>query len=124
MLKSRIQALLLAVALSTGGAMAVVPTSVLAEEVKLPTTVEDHLALAKSYQEKAVEYRKEAQRHRDMFEAYKKSTATSPKSPLPPALVKMQRHCQVMAKDAEKLAVDADKAAEYHTLRANELQGK
>jgi hypothetical protein len=27
-------------------------------------------------------------------------------------------------KDAEKMAADADKAAEFHTMRAKELQGK
>jgi hypothetical protein len=123
MLKSRIQALLLAVSLGAGAAISVVPTTH-AEDVKLPVSVEDHLALAKDYQAKAAEYRKEAQRHHDMFEAYKKSTATLPKLPPPPSLVKMQKHCQVLAKDAEKLAADADKAAEYHTLRAKELQGK
>lgn len=36
----------------------------------------------------------------------------------------MQKHCQVLARDAEKSAANADKAAEYHTLRAKELQGK
>lgn len=30
----------------------------------------------------------------------------------------------VLSKAAEKMAVDADKAAEFHTFRARELQGK
>jgi hypothetical protein len=124
MLKSRIQALLLAVSLSAAGAVTAAVPTVQAEEVKVPTTVEDHQALAKEYQAKAVEYRKEAQRHRDMYEAYKKSTASSPKNPAPPSVVKMQQHCQVLAKDADALAAAAEKAAEFHLLRAKELQGK
>lgn len=123
MLKSKIQALLLALSLTAGTAIAVVPTTH-AEEVKVPTTVEDHLALAKSYEQKAAEYRKEAEHHHHMFEAYKSSIASSPKSPPPASVVKMQKHCQVLARDAEKLAADSTKAAEYHSLRAKELQGK
>ena len=68
--------------------------------MKVPTTVEDHLALAKSYEQKAAEYRKEAEHHHHMFVAYKSSIASSPKSPPPQSVVKMQKHCQVMARDA------------------------
>jgi hypothetical protein len=124
MLKSQLQALLLAVSLSAGAALTTTVPATHAEDVKIPATVEDHLALAKEYQAKATEYRKEAQRHRDMFEAYKKSAASSPKNPPPASVVKMQQHCQMLAKDADKLAEDAEKAAEYHTFRARELQGK
>lgn len=122
MFKSRLQALIFAVSLAAGAAVSVVPTTH-AEDVKIPATVEDHLALAKTYQEKAAQYRKEADYHHQMFEAYKKSVASSPKSPNP-WVTKMQKHCQMLAKDAEKMAGDADRAAEYHTLRAKELQGK
>lgn len=123
MLKSHAQALLLAVSLSTGAALAGVPAAAQAEDVKVPVTAEDHLALAKMYQDEATEYRKEAQHHQQMFEAYKNSVASSPKSPAPASVKKMQQHCQTLAKDAETLAADAEKAAEYHTLRAKELQG-
>ena len=123
MFKSRIQALVFALSLAAGTTVAALPTAH-AEDVQIPSTVEDHLALAKEYQQKAAEYRKEAERHHHMFEAYKKSTASSPKSPPPASVVKMQKHCQVLARDAEKSAANADKAAEYHTLRAKELQGK
>lgn len=96
-----------------------------APQAKVPTTVDDHLALAKTYQEKAATYRNEARYHRDMLEEYKKTVATSVKAPGPnPWVVKMQKHCQMLAKDADKLAADAEKAAEYHALRAKELQGQ
>ena len=61
-----------------------------------------------------------------MAEAYKKSSATpvDKAQKKNPWLEKMEKHCQTLASDAEKVAADADKAADYHTLRAKELQGK
>ena len=82
------------------------------------------MTLAKSYAEKAAAYRAEAEHHRQMAEAYKKSVATTPKAPANPWATKMHRHCMAFVKDAEKLAADAQKAADYHTLRAKELEGK
>jgi hypothetical protein len=94
-------------------------------QAKVPVTVEDHLALAKSYQDKAAAWKKEAQYHRDMAEQYKKSAVPGDKSGKPnPWVKKMSDHCQAISDDAEKLAADALKAAEYHTFRAKELQGK
>jgi hypothetical protein len=94
-------------------------------QVKVPTTVEDHLALAKSYTEKAAAWKKEAQYHHEMADAYKKSSTPPDKSGKPnPWVKKMTEHCQALADAADKLAAEASKAAEYHTLRAKELQGK
>ena len=36
----------------------------------------------------------------------------------------MKMHCEALWKDAEKLAADADKAADFHSMRAKELLGK
>ena len=36
----------------------------------------------------------------------------------------MEKHCLAIAADADKMAADAEKAAEFHTLRAKEVQGK
>jgi len=36
----------------------------------------------------------------------------------------MEKHCATLIKDAEKLAADTQKAADYHHLRAKELQGQ
>lgn len=91
-----------------------------AEEVKLPQTAEDHLALAKGYEEKAAVWRDEAEHHREMAAAYKKFS----KSPLNPGIAKMEKHCLTIVKDAEKLAADADVSAQLHRLPAKELQGK
>jgi hypothetical protein len=35
-----------------------------------------------------------------------------------------EKHCMTLAKDYEKLATDAEKAADYHLMRAKEMQGK
>lgn len=124
MLKRSMPTLMLATLLSLGAA-ATSGASALAEELKAPMTVQDHEALAKTYTDKAATYRKEATFHREMFEAYKKQSASLPKTGQPNAwVVKMQKHCDALAKQAEKLASGAQKAAEYHTLRAGELQGK
>jgi hypothetical protein len=118
------QTVMLGITLAVGSVFAVVPGSALAEDAKVPVTVADHTALAKQYADKAASYKAEAESHRKMAEAYKKSVATSPKAPENPWVRKMERHCQALAKDAEKLASDSQKAADYHALRAKELEGK
>ena len=96
-----------------------------AAETKIPESAADHLALAKSYQEKAATYRKEAADHRAMADAYKKGTPGAAKGGGGnPWAKKMEAHCRAIATDADKLAADADKAAEFHTMRAKEVQGK
>jgi len=102
-----------------------VPLRAAFAEAAVPQTAADHVALAKKYTDQAAEYRKQAAEHKDMAEAYKKSVPGPSKSGTPnPWAKKMEAHCSKIAKDAEALAVDADKAAEYHTLRAKEVQGK
>ena len=96
-------------------------------ETKVPMTVEEHLALAKQYQEKAATYRAEAKTHREMAAAYKKSTLSShaeAHGQKNPKIEKAVAHCNAIATAAEKLATENEKAADYHNLRAKELQGK
>lgn len=122
-MKANVQAIMIAMSLATGSLLATaVPAH--ADDVKVPETVADHMTLAKHYTDKAAAYRAEAEHHRKMAEAYKKGVASSPKAPANPWLVKMQKHCMAFVRDAEKLAKDAEKAAEYHTFRAKELEGK
>ncbi len=81
--------------------------------------------MAESYRKKAAAYREEAAFHRKMFADYKARVAAIPKSSMEnPYIRKMREHCEVFIKDAERLAVDADKFAEYHHFRAEELRGK
>lgn len=119
-MKKHLQALILGTSLAVGS----VSSIAFAEDLKVPVTVADHTALAKHYAEKAAAYKTEAESHRKMAEAYKKSVATTPKAPENPFVQKMEKHCQALAKDADKLAADAQKASDYHTLRAKELEGK
>ena len=95
-------------------------------EPKVPTTVEEHQALAKEYQAKAATFHKEAEEHKAMAAAYKNSVANAQdkRGQKNPWVVKMEKHCAQIAAEAEKLATDNEKAAEYHTFRAKELQGK
>ena len=97
-----------------------------ADDMKVPQTAAEHVAMAKQYKDEAVQYNKVSANHKAMAEAYKKSSATpvdhaGKKNPF---LEKMEKHCAMIASDADKLSADANKAAEYHTLRAKELQGK
>ena len=112
-----------AVLMSTGPALAADPSR---EEraVKLPTTAEDHLAMAKRYEEMVAGWRKEAAYHREMAAAYKKSHPDFKGGARNPAAVTMERHCAKIADDAEKLAADAEDTAKYHRLRAKELKGE
>jgi hypothetical protein len=107
-------------------AFAVTATSVFAADVKVPQTAAEHEALAKQYNDEAAQYKKVADDHKAMAEAYKKGVANpeSKTGTKNPWVVKMEKHCATLAKDAEKLAADAEKAAEFHTMRAKELQGK
>ena len=95
-----------------------------APAAKVPTTTAEHEALAKQYRDQAAQYKKVADEHRAMAAAY--ANAHQPTNgPTPnPSNTKMQKHCEAIAKDADKLAADAEKAADYHTMRGKELQGK
>ena len=97
-----------------------------AGEAKVPTTAEEHFAMAKQYQEQAAAHRKEAQDHRDMAEAYKRSAVDAHKGmgQRNPWVVKMEKHCAAIAAAADKLATEDEKAADFHNLRGKELQGK
>ncbi len=96
-------------------------------EPKLPMTAADHFALAKQYEQQATAHRKEAQEHREMAEAYRKANPQGRKGweSQPNAKVdKMDKHCDAIAKAADKLAAEDQKAVDFHTLRGKELQGK
>ena len=108
----------------TFAALALGATASFAEEPKVPTTVAEHQAMAKQYRDEAAQFKKVADDHRAMAAAYAEVHQPT-NGPTPnPGTVKMKKHCETIAKDADKLASDAGKAADYHELRAKELQGK
>lgn len=105
-------------------AFALTATASFAEEPKVPETTADHEALAKQYKEQSVQFKKVADDHRAMAAAYAKAHPDGKGGAKNPFNTKMQKHCTALAKDADKLAADAEKSADYHTLRGKELQGK
>lgn len=90
-----------------------------AEDVKLPETAQEHLALAKRYDEKAAMWRDEAAHHREMADTYKKFSKQRPN----PSVTKMEQHCSAIVKEADKLVVEAENLAKEHRLAAKELEG-
>lgn len=105
-------------------AFALTATASFAEEAKVPTTTAEHEALAKQYKDQAAQFKKVGDDHRAMAAAYAKDHPDSKGGVKNTWNTKMQKHCAALAKDADKLAADAEKAAEHHTMRAKELQGK
>jgi hypothetical protein len=105
-------------------AFAFTATAAFADEAKVPTTAAEHEALAKQYKEQAAQYKKVAAEHDAMAAAYAKTHPDSKGNVKNPWNEKMQKHCKMLAADANKLAADSEKAADYHTMRAKELQGK
>jgi hypothetical protein len=98
-----------------------------ADTVMAPDTQSEHVALADGYRKKAASYREDAATHRLMLAMYKKQTSvpTDAKTVSEnPWIKKMRVHCESYIRDADKLAADSDKFAEFHTMRAAELQGK
>lgn len=117
-------ALIVAVSLPLAPTVAQAPAAgEAAMEAKVPVTAEDHSAMAKAYESKATEWRKEAAFHRQMAAAYKATHADMKGGVKNPEARKMEKHCMAIVKDAEKLASDAEWAAKYHQARAKELAG-
>ena len=95
------------------------PATQKAGAAKLPITPADHLALAEGYAKKAVRYRAEAALHKAMLEAYKEGfTRTEGQFDEDPYVKKERTHCEAYIKPAEALAVEAEKFAEFHRMRA------
>jgi outer membrane murein-binding lipoprotein Lpp len=121
MLTSKVRTMLAALAFST---FTLGATASFADEVKVPQTAADHETLAKQYRDEAAQYKKVADEHRAMAAAYAKGHPDPKGGGKNAWNEKMQTHCKALAADADKLASDAEKAADFHTMRAKELQGK
>ncbi|MBL8112935.1 MAG: hypothetical protein JNK60_08635 [Acidobacteria bacterium] len=101
------------------------PTAVPAASVRLPETPAEHLAMSEEYTRKAATYREEAAFHRKMLADYKAQVRPDPRHAFENTYVKKMRiHCEGYIKNADALATDAEKFAEYHRLRAGELTGQ
>ena len=104
--------------------LATAATASYADDAKVPSTTAEHEVLAKQYKEQAAQYKKVGDEHRAMAVAYGKEHPDSKGNVKNGFNEKMQKHCSMLAKDADKLSADAEKSADYHTMRGKELQGK
>lgn len=105
--------------------VALAATPLLADEgAGIPQTAAEHEARAQSYKSQAAQYRQAAEQHKEMAKEYAKSHPDPKGGGKNPWNQKMQKHCTTLAKDFEKLATDSEKAADYHTMRAKEIQGQ
>ena len=98
---------------------------VVAHEMRLPQTPEEHRARAERYRNKAAEYRQEAMAHRNMLFKYSQGVATSPKAVLEnPYIKRMRLHCEKYIAAADSLAREADEMMKFHLMRAKEMEGQ
>jgi hypothetical protein len=86
-------------------------------------SVQDHLALADSYQRKAEAERQVIAEHTQMKEDYRKQLVTLPKWGDPRAK-EMDKHCDGIIDRAKELVTEFEKFAEWHRMRAAELEGQ
>lgn len=98
------------------------------QSLAVPKTPEEHAARAAFYKDKAATYRQEAETHRKMFAEYERTQgnpALQNKAGRElPWVAQMRKHCEAYMKDAEKLAAEADRFAEFHRMLAEEAKSK
>ena len=105
-----------------------------ATQLAIPHTPQEHLTRADYYKKKAAEYRADADVHHKMFAGYHQKNPDSPMydgegreilAGTETAIVtKMRKHCDDYIRAAEQLAAEADRFAEFHSMRAAEMRGK
>jgi hypothetical protein len=96
-----------------------------AREIKVPVTAKDHYEMAEYYRKIEAQARQEVEMHKKMLAEFSKGVAKSSKSPTEnPYIKNMRLHCEKYIKATETLADEAAESAEFHTLRAKELEGK
>jgi hypothetical protein len=93
-------------------------------EMKVPETARDHHEMAEHYQKVAAQTREDVAMHKKMLADFTKGVAANPKSGENPYAKQMRQHCEKYIKSAEALATEADASANFHALRAKELEGK
>ena len=94
-------------------------------KMKVPETAEDHYEMAEHYQKIEAQTRQEIEMHKKMLTEFSQGMARSSKDRNEnPYLKNMRLHCEKYIKAAETLAREAAESAQFHTLRAKELEGK
>lgn len=84
----------------------------------------DHQAMAASYEEKAKAQQGLIDEHTQMKKDYKSKYYINEKLTPARTLDPMNKHCDVIIKDATKLRDELQEFAKWHKMRAAELEGK
>jgi hypothetical protein len=96
-------------------------------QLGVPQTSGEHATRAAYYKEKAAAYRQEVELHRKMFEDYDKKHGSPGGKALTgqdARVADMRKHCDTYMKEAEKLAAEAERFAEFHRMLGEELKKK
>jgi hypothetical protein len=94
-------------------------------KMKVPETAKDHYEMAEHYRKIEAQTRQEIATHQKMLAEFSQGVAKSPKDRIEnPYIRNMRLHCDKYIKAAESLAREAAESAQFHTLRAKELEGK
>ena len=86
--------------------------------------VADHLKMAASYEEKATAQDIVIGEHTKMKQDYKNQFFTNQKVSPTGKIQEMEKHCNAIIQDAQKLKVEYLEFAKWHRMRAAELQGR
>ncbi|MBI4115720.1 MAG: hypothetical protein HY447_03995 [Candidatus Omnitrophica bacterium] len=84
----------------------------------------DHLAMAASYEQQATSQDALIAEHTTMKKEYKDRFFVNEKVTPISKVRKMERHCDAIIKDAQKVKNDLLDFAKWHRMRAAELQGR
>lgn len=114
-----------ALALTFSIAPGTTPAEAQGQEVKLPRSAQDHLELAALYERVAVQNRGEADSVRKSLQTGLRRLASFPNKTGHefPWVTKLKREAQPKLDAAEKAAAAAERSADYHRLRAKEVEG-
>jgi len=96
-------------------------------QLGVPQTADEHLARAAYYKEKAAAYRREAETHHKMFADYDKKHGSPGAKALTAhdaSITKMRKHCDEYIKEAETLAAETERFAEFHRMLGEQMKGK
>lgn len=120
----RVQAALFVLTVAFG-ASATAWTREQAPDVRVPQSAQDHLELAVLYEHVVQQERAQASNRRKLLSEELRRAAFPNKSGVElPWIVKIRRQGQSEIDRAEKAAADAQRSAEYHRMRAKELEGR
>ena len=114
-----------ALALTFSIALGATPAEAQGQDVRVPQTAQDHLELAALYERVAVHSRGEADSVRKSLQTELRRLASFPNKTGSefPWVTKLKRAAQPKIDAAEKAAEVAARSADYHRLRAKEVEG-